>query len=97
MLLRRGKRDGAVEAGDADDRAVEIAEGFFVDDGGDFSCEASSTGVLVEDDDFIRLLYRGAMASRSSGETVRRSRISKSIFSFARISAASRAECTMAA
>ena len=58
LFLRRGERDGGVEAGDADDGAVEVVEGFFVDDGGDFAGEASGAGVLVEDDDFIGLLYR---------------------------------------
>ena len=57
MLLRRRERNRGVEAGDADDGAVEIVEGFFVDDGGDFSGEASGAGVLVEDDDLVRLLH----------------------------------------
>ena len=58
MFLRRRKWDCGVEACDADDGAVEIVEGFFVDDGGDFSGEASGAGVLVEDDDFVCLLHR---------------------------------------
>ena len=37
MLLRRGERDGGIQAGDADYGTVEVVEGFFVDDGGDFS------------------------------------------------------------
>src|SRR4051812_33431271 len=41
MFLRRGERDGGVEASDADDGAIEIVESFFVDDGGYFSGEAS--------------------------------------------------------
>src|ERR1700735_1467437 len=57
FFLRRRERDGRVEACDADDGAVEIVEGFFVDDGGDFAGEASGAGVFVEDDDFVRLLY----------------------------------------
>src|SRR4051812_16662791 len=57
MLLRRGERDGGIQAGDADYGTVEVVEGFFVDDGGDFSGEASSAGVLVEDDDFVCLLH----------------------------------------
>ena len=57
MLLGWRKRDGRVEAGDADDGAIEVVEGFFVDDGGDFSGDASRAGVLVEDDDFVRLFY----------------------------------------
>src|SRR5579864_3239477 len=58
MLLRRGEGDCGIEAGDADDGAVEVVEGFFVDDGGDFSGEASGAGMLVEDDDFVGLLHR---------------------------------------
>src|SRR5690242_5279219 len=57
FFLRWGEWDRAVQSGNADDGAVEIIEGFFVDDGGDFAGEASRAGVLVEDDDFVRLLY----------------------------------------
>src|SRR5579859_1500849 len=74
MLLRRGERDRGIEACDADDGAVEVVEGFFVDDGGDFSGEASGAGVLVEDDDLVRLLYRlrdGFPVERGDGAEVK--------------------------
>ena len=97
LFLRRRERDGAVEAGDADDGAVEIVEGFFVDDGGDFSGEASGAGVLVEDDDFVGLLYRGGDGFAIDGDE--RAQVEDFDFDifFARISAASSAEWTMAA
>ena len=47
----------ACRGGDPDDRAIEIVEGFFVDDGGNFSGKSASAGVLVKDDDFVGLLY----------------------------------------
>jgi hypothetical protein len=56
MLLRWRKGNGGVEPCDANDRTIEIVEGFFIDDGGDFSGEASGAGVLVQNDDLIRLL-----------------------------------------
>ena len=57
MFLRRRKWNRGVQSCDADDGAVEIIEGFFIDDGCDFSGEASGTRVLVKDDDFVRLLH----------------------------------------
>ncbi len=57
LLLRRGERNGGIEARDADNGAIEIVKGFFIDDGGDFSGEASCAGVLVEDDDFVCFLH----------------------------------------
>ena len=57
MFLRRREWDGGVEAGDANYGAVEVVEGLFVDDGGDFSGKASGAGVLVEDDDSVRFLH----------------------------------------
>jgi hypothetical protein len=97
IFLRRGEWDSGVEAGDADDGAVEIVEGFFVDDGGDFSGEASGAGVLVEDDDFVGLLYGlrdGFAVERGEGAQVEDF---ESIPSLLRISAASSAVCTIAA
>jgi hypothetical protein len=88
---------GGILRRDADDGAVEIVESFFVDDGGNFAGEASGAGVLVQDDDLVGLLHGCAIASRSSGETVRRSTISISIPSLLRMSAASSAVYTMAA
>ncbi len=59
FFLWGGEGDGAVESGDADDGAVEVVERLLINDGSDFSGEASGAGVLVEDDDFVRLLYCG--------------------------------------
>ena len=56
MLLRRGERDRGVQAGDADYGAIQIVEGFFVDDGGDFSRQAAGAGVFVKDDHLVCLL-----------------------------------------
>jgi hypothetical protein len=47
MLLWRRERDRGVQACDADYGAIEVIEGFFVDDGSDLSGEASGAGVLV--------------------------------------------------
>src|SRR5579871_3962890 len=58
VLLRRREWNRRVQPGDANDGAVEVVESFFVDDGGDLSGEASSAGVLVKDDDLVRLLHR---------------------------------------
>ena len=55
------------------DGAVEVIEGFFIDDGGDFSGEASGAGVLVENDDFVGLLDRlgdGFAVERGDGAKV---------------------------
>jgi len=57
FFLRRGERDGGVEACDADYGAVEIVEGFFVDDGGNFASQASGARVLVQDNDFVGFLH----------------------------------------
>src|ERR1700723_3178713 len=58
FFLRRRKWDGGVGRGDPDDWAIEIVEGFFVDDGGNFSGQSASARVLVKDDYFVRLLHR---------------------------------------
>src|SRR5208283_4458767 len=58
-LLRRRKRNGRVERREADNRAVEIVEGFFVNDRGDFSGQSSGARVLMEDDHFVGLLHGG--------------------------------------
>src|ERR1700685_4594649 len=73
LLLRRREWDRRIQTGDADDGAVEIVEGFFVDNGGDFTGEASGAGVLVQDDDFVRLLYRlryGFAVERGDGAQI---------------------------
>src|SRR5215472_19135887 len=57
MFLRRSEWNGGIQPSNADDGAVELVESFFVDDGGDLSGETSGTGVLVKDDDFVRLLH----------------------------------------
>jgi hypothetical protein len=57
MFLRRGERNGGVQTSDADDGAVEVVEGLFVNDGGDFARKAAGAGVLVEDDDLVCLLH----------------------------------------
>src|ERR1700683_3380194 len=49
LFLRRGGRYGGIQLLGADDGAVEIVEGFFIDDGGDFAGEASGAGVFVQD------------------------------------------------
>jgi len=56
LFLRRREWNGAIKPGDADDGAVQIVEGFFVDDGSDFSGEASGAGVLVKDDYLVVFL-----------------------------------------
>src|SRR6267378_1227691 len=45
--------DGRVEGSDAEDRTVEVVEGFFEEDGGDFSGDASGFGVFVDDEAFV--------------------------------------------
>src|SRR5580704_15223247 len=57
FFLRRREWDCRVQTRDANDGAVEVVEGFFVDDGGDLSGEAPGAGVFVEDDDFVGLLH----------------------------------------
>jgi len=59
FLLRRREWNGRVERGEAHDWAVEVVEGVFVDDGGDFSGEASGARVLVKNNDFVGLLHGG--------------------------------------
>src|SRR5215467_2716730 len=54
MLLGRGKGDCRVEAGDSDDRSIEVVESFFIDDSRNFSGQASGPGVFVEEDDLVR-------------------------------------------
>ena len=95
--MRRRERNGRIQAGDADDGAVEVVEGFFVDDGGDFAGEASGAGVLVEDDDFVCLLY--GLRDRFAIERGDGAQVEDFEFDsfFARISAASSAVWTMAA
>jgi len=52
------ERNGtAYERRSPDDWGVGIAESFFVDDGGDFSCQSSGAAVLVKDDYFVGLLH----------------------------------------
>src|SRR5215468_9016287 len=55
MLLGRGEWDSGIQAGNADDRSVEVVEGFFIDDGCDFSGEASGAGVLVKENHLVGL------------------------------------------
>src|SRR5205085_11235433 len=68
FFLRRREGHRRVERSDADDRAVEIVESFFVDDGRDFSGQTPGTRMLVKDDYFVRLLdrfdYGGAIERR---------------------------------
>ena len=49
FLERRRVGHRRVERGDADKRAVEIVEGFFAEDGGDFAGDAAGFGVFVDD------------------------------------------------
>ena len=97
MLLRRGEWDRGIEPGDADDGAVEIVEGFFVDDGGEFAGDASGAGVFVQEDDFVGLAH----GLRDGFAVERGERAQVEDFGFdsflARISAASSAVCTIAA
>jgi len=53
FLERRSVRDGCVERCDADEGPVEIVEGFFGKDGGDFTRNASGFGVFVDDQALI--------------------------------------------
>ena len=58
LFLRRREWDRRVKARNADDGAVEIIESFFVDDGGNFTGEASGAGMLVQDNHLVCLLHR---------------------------------------
>ena len=56
-FLERGSvGDGRVERSDADERAIEIVEGFFEEDGGDFAGDAAGFGVFVNDQAFVGFL-----------------------------------------
>jgi len=56
-FLERGSvRDWGVEGSDADERAVEIVEGFFEEDGGNFAGDATGLGVFMNDEALIGFL-----------------------------------------
>src|SRR5262249_15903860 len=57
MLERRRERDRLIERRDADDGAVKILKGFFIDDRGDLAGKTTGLGVLVEKNDFVGLLH----------------------------------------
>ena len=59
-----------VRAGDAEDGAVEVFEGFFADDGGKFGAQAHGLFVLVHDQNFVGLAYGikvGFLVERGEG------------------------------
>src|SRR5664279_1139043 len=60
LLLRRRKWNRRVERRQPDNGSIEIVECLFVDDRGNFSGQPSSARVLVQNDDFVGLLYGGS-------------------------------------
>src|SRR5579864_8478946 len=53
FLLWRREWDRRVQSGDADDRRVQIVESFLINDGRDFSCDASGPRIFVQQDEFV--------------------------------------------
>jgi hypothetical protein len=74
FFLRGGEWHWRILSGDADNGAVKIVEGVFVYDGGDFTGDASRTGMFVQNNNLVSLANRMGDGLAVERRMVRRSK-----------------------